>query len=147
MTPQQLQQAGEALFGPQWQTALARSLGMKDASLIRKILSGSRALTDNTARRIRLLMAHDEWIVGDGADTGHEYIVHTRYPRFIAKVASEQAGDDADILSGITYACADGDQVLCEFIWSDKPPESDDLVRLLQRADAALEAAAYDAMD
>lgn len=138
MTPEQLQQAGEVLFGPQWQTPLARSLGMKDAALVRKWLSGKTAMRPDTAQRIRLLLSHDEWIVGDGATNGGEYIVHTRYPRFIARVASEDRGDVADTISGITYACADGDATLCEFIWSDKPPVGDDLLRLLQRANAAI---------
>jgi len=147
MTPNELQRAGESLFGPQWQTPLARSLGMRDAAEVRKWMSGKRPIPDHTSRRIHLLLSHDEWIIGDGATNSDEYIVHTRHPRFVARVVSEQAADNADTLSGITYACADGDATLCEFIWSDKPPTDDDLLRLLQKADAALEAAAYAAME
>lgn len=129
MTPKQLRKVGETLFGSRWQTPLARSLGMKDASLVRKWLSGKTAMRPDTEQRIRLLMSHDEWVIGDGSTDGRKYIVHTRYPRFIAR---------ADAVSGLTYACATGDADRCEFIWSDKPPVGDDLFRLLEMADSAI---------
>ena len=105
--------AGEALFGPRWQTPLARSLGMRDAASIRSYLSGRRRIPAGTATRVTTLLAHDEWIVGFGAAHNARYIVHARWPRFYARI-------DQSILTDI--------------IWSDAVPPKAELLALLQRA-------------
>lgn len=139
MTPQELEQIGTALFGGQWQTPLARSLGMNDAALVRKFLSGARNIPEHTARRIRAMRNLDEFIVGD-APSGKEYIIHTLPPRFIATVHVAGMDDHigTDDIGGLTYACADDESVLCEFIWWDKPATGQDLQELLRRAELAL---------
>lgn len=145
MTPDQLRKYGEALFGDRWQTPVARLLGMKDAAEVRKWLRGpekGRPIPEHVEPRLKPMLNLDHFIVGEG-ESGKEYIIHTRPPRFVATVHSEEGGDDdlgLDILSGLTYGCADGDATLCEFVWWDKPPEDEsELRQLLRRADAAFE--------
>lgn len=139
MTPHELETFGRALFGDQWQTPLARSLGMNDAAQVRKWLSGARSIPDHAARRIRTMANLDEFIVGGGA-SGREYIIHTLPPRFVATVHVAGADDalGTDDIGGLTYACSDDESVLCEFIWWDKPATGDDLMTLLRRAELAL---------
>lgn len=55
MTPDELQTAGEKLFGPRWQTALARALGV-DGSTVRRWLSERLKITTQVSRHIDLLV-------------------------------------------------------------------------------------------
>lgn len=56
MTRDQLRQAGEALFGPHWQSPLARALGMSDRHM-RRLASGEAPITEGMAADIRRLLA------------------------------------------------------------------------------------------
>lgn len=141
MTPDQLKNAGESLFGTQWQTPLARTLGMRDASEVRKWISGKRPVPQRTAERIANLLKQDEWIVGRGANTYIDYIVHTHHPRFIARIADPEVDEDANVLSGVVFACENGEYI-CEMIWLDRIPVHDELVELMNRANKALDLAA-----
>lgn len=44
LTPDELQEAGEALFGKHWQSPLAAALGLRDTSRIRELLRGNRQI-------------------------------------------------------------------------------------------------------
>lgn len=56
MTPVELRKIGEKLFGPRWQTPLARALPVTTRS-IRHWLSGKRKIRPLVAARIRSLAA------------------------------------------------------------------------------------------
>lgn len=70
---------------------------------------------------------------GEGTE-GREYLIHTRKPRFMARIAADEAGLDldADRGTGITYVSAGF--VLCEIVWIDAPPGPDALVKLMEAA-------------
>lgn len=54
MTPDQLRQAGEILFGTRWQTALSRELGTTDRT-VRRWLSGKHPIPAWAERSIKRL--------------------------------------------------------------------------------------------
>lgn len=143
MPPARLATIGEALYGPRWQSALARLLGVDDRT-VRRWLAADRAIPEGAAEVLERLAKADEWINGEGAASGAEYIVHTRWPRFVARVVVEDEGlpgdAGADTIGGLTYSGEGG--LLCEIVWHDPPPEGRALRELLRRADDALIAAA-----
>ncbi len=51
-----LREAGEALYGPQWQTALATALGLSDARQVRQWLAGERKIPDRVWEDIKQLL-------------------------------------------------------------------------------------------
>jgi hypothetical protein len=53
MTPSEPRQIGEHLYGPRWQTKLARALPLKTTRTIRYWLSGKRKIRPLVAERIR----------------------------------------------------------------------------------------------
>ena len=55
MTPTQLEQAGAVLFGPRWQTDLARALGVSDRSM-RRWANGANPLPDGLRAEILELL-------------------------------------------------------------------------------------------
>ncbi|MDH5727381.1 MAG: hypothetical protein OEZ58_00110 [Gammaproteobacteria bacterium] len=81
----------------------------------------------------------DRWVIGEGADSTIEYLIHLSEPRFICKMFTEDFDDneDHDILEGITMSC-DG-LVLNQFIWIDEPPTGDNLHLLMADACKALD--------
>jgi len=94
----------------------------------------------------------DEWIIGDGLPehgVRREYVVHTKPPRFIARVVLDDEdglpmGEEgaADVLSGSTYDSGLG-FVLCEVAWIDPPP-SEDIRNWLEAAAKAVVSSAED---
>lgn len=57
MTPRAyLAAAGEALYGPRWQSALAADLGVADRTL-RRWLAGDREIPDSLPDELRALLA------------------------------------------------------------------------------------------
>ena len=84
---------------------------------------------------------HDPWIVGDGLDEHGrrtEYIVHTRFPRFIAVLADEEAGEDTGVLSGgYDYDIGDG-TMLCRIDWIDGVPTEETARLLFEEAERFL---------
>jgi DNA-binding transcriptional regulator YiaG len=54
MTPKQLTETGRVLYGEQWQTALARRIGV-DARTVRKWAAGDRAIPQPVAELLALL--------------------------------------------------------------------------------------------
>lgn len=67
-----LREAGEALFGHQWQTALAGALGLSDARRVRQWLSGERRIPDGIWGDVKRLLkerANKAVAVSEGLDT------------------------------------------------------------------------------
>jgi hypothetical protein len=58
MSPADLRAAGEALFGPQWQTPLAKTLDVNPRS-VRHWLSGKHKINTRTETLIRSLKPDD----------------------------------------------------------------------------------------
>jgi hypothetical protein len=56
MTPAELRSLGEIMFGPRWQTPLARALPVSSRT-VRYWLSGKRAIRPVIAARIRQIAA------------------------------------------------------------------------------------------
>jgi hypothetical protein len=94
------------------------------------------------------------WIIGADPDGEREYIVHTAYPRFIARIYLDEdelmvcdddrggnAGQSLDIVN------QDGDAAtICVLRWDDPPPADERIDALLRDAAAAM-AIADDASD
>lgn len=159
MTRQELAAIGLATFGMNWQSPLARALGMSPRH-IRRLASGDSPITESIAADIGKMLGasaiadpdwpRDVWIVGDAADefgARREYIVHTKRPRFVARIVActddglpEPAEEPADILTGTVYAS--GDYVVCEIVWHDAPPTPDKIHALLEEACHAIDASA-----
>jgi len=157
MTPTELQAIGMAVFGMEWQSALARAIDMSPRHM-RRLTAGVSPITETIAADIRRVLGvaeigdpdwpRDEWIVGDApveAGTGarREYIVHTRRPRFVARVVAvdndglaEPQEDPADIL---TCAYSSSDYVVCEIVWIDPPPGAEKIHALLEAACDAID--------
>jgi hypothetical protein len=72
----------------------------------------------------------------------HEYIVHARAPRFIARAHDERGNRQlpADTTTGAVYPAAD--KMLCEIAWIDRRPSPKALRDLLEAAADALGEAA-----
>jgi hypothetical protein len=138
MTPDEFQALSIALLRSAigWQTAIAKRLGFKDASRIRKWLRGAEDIppwvdarfAEWTGAAALAPWPRDEWMIGDalgGDGNRREYIAHLQAPRFVARIV--QCDDDvtpladelpADILSGTVY-CSE-DYVLAEITWIDE---------------------------
>jgi transcriptional regulator with XRE-family HTH domain len=101
------------------------------------------------ARRANVLRPADEWIHGKGTESEREYLIHTRPPRFIARLILDDLSDDehdAKTLSGVTYVSEYGDTIR-EIHWIDPPPASASekaLAELFSRAESVLEVMAAD---
>lgn len=142
MTPsERLRLAGERLYGSRWQTAMARSLGVSDRR-VRQWLAGDPVPAGiwRDLERIEIERRgwpRDEWLIASDGESRREYVVHTRAPRFVARMAHD--GDaDADLVTGITYACRGG-EMLCEIAWIDPAPASEpELLDLFQRVETAI---------
>jgi hypothetical protein len=136
-----LRTTGERLHGARWQTALARDLNVSDRR-VRQWLAGD-PIPAGVLRDLERLETEkrgwprDEWIIGTDAEGSREYIIHTRAPRFVARLAQEDG--HADLLTGITYACGSG-ETLCEVAWIDAAPmDEPSLLDLFQRAETAID--------
>lgn len=57
MTPKQLEKAGRDLYGEQWQTALARRIGVDDRT-VRRWFAGDRAIPAPVAHLIALILRY-----------------------------------------------------------------------------------------
>lgn len=136
-----LRLAGEQLHGSRWQSALARDLNVSDRR-VRQWLAGETIPPGVWLEIERLLTVskgwpRDEWLIASDAEGLREYIIHTCAPRFIARMAHD--GDDADTLTGATYACQSG-EILCEIVWMDPIPVDEPSLReLFARAETAID--------
>jgi len=144
----ELATAGAAIYGPRWKARMADFLTV-DRRTIARWLKGHPRVPEAVVRTLRRAVngagTRDEWIVGAGHRGAREYLVHTRAPRFIARLvaldgAAPQAVDaGADIDSGVVRRCKGGAEMLCEFGWLDPPPRDRELRALLDRAEGALD--------
>jgi hypothetical protein len=133
----------------QWKRG-ARPVPPEIASKLRALTAalGGVALADSDDAVAGIAPAlPPEWIIGTAApgtdEEAPEYLVHTARPRFICRVVDELS--EPAPLSALAYA--DGDTVLCDFVWLDREPEGEDLRRLCERAMAALGGAAVSGRD
>ncbi len=55
MTPSILRAAGEALYGPLWQSALARDIDVTDRTM-RRWVGGDNPIPENVGRELRALL-------------------------------------------------------------------------------------------
>jgi hypothetical protein len=112
-------------------------------ALAMRHLSASAA----AARRANVLRPADEWIHGKGTKSEREYLIHTRSPRFIARLILDDRPDDeadANTLIGVAYVSDHGD-IICETHWIDAPPASEKaLAELFNRAESVQEVVAAD---
>lgn len=112
---------GRALQGGAygWLTSLVRRQGVSNRTVRR--WAGEHTPAD---------LVCNEWILGEvAAGKGREYLIHTRPPRFLARMVNR----GADIQSSEVYEFPP-DHLLCEFQWLDSGPVApEDLQKLLTR--------------
>ena len=154
MTPDEFTASSIALLrsAVNWQTAMARRLGFKDASRVRKWLRGAEPIPPWVEAQFAEWLGatalapwpRDEWLIGDafgGDGRRREYIAHLQPPRFVARVVAcdgdglPEAGEEpADILTGTIYSS--GDYVLAEIAWIDEVAPGEIVKWLKAAADA-----------
>ncbi len=163
-TPEELERYCVALIGRAWgwQSEIAHRLGVTDRT-VRRWASGETQLPARVQAELEDLArsasgsrmgfaCRDEWIVGDGPRTAsrarREYIVHTRPPRFIARVVAldeltdgpEPDEDPVDTETGVAYQALP-ETLICEIEWLDPVPRGPELARLMEAAADAIEEA------
>ena len=135
-----------------WQSAIARELNVNSRTVRRWAKDGPPDKIRDQLLKIAgveddsgLAFPRDEWIIGDGpevkSNTRREYIIHTRPPRFIARIVAmdilteepEPDEEPADTLTGVVYRNGD-ETLLCEIQWIDRPPTTTQLTTLLEAA-------------
>ena len=152
LTPEDLRNIAESLGLPAygWQKKMSQLLSVTDRT-VRRWASGEAAIPDWVESELKKAMgvdpslgltltSRDEWLIADGGEE-REYIIHTRAPRFCARVVDIDPLEgtplpdqgNADVISGITYEMG-LDCVLCEIAWLDAPPGAASLKRLLSAA-------------
>lgn len=153
MTNAELRALGLAVWGAEWQSPLARAMGVNKRTVARWA-AGDTVVPESVSVEIRRVLGvgdavqpdwpRDEWIVGDGAGGKREYIIHTVRPRFVARVVNVDeeglpvAGEmPADTLTGVCYSAADS--LICEIVWIDPPPTERALLALMDAAADALD--------
>ena len=139
MTADELRALGAALYGGAygWQTAMAEWLGVSSRT-VRRWLSGAAPVPADVARILSPGLTgelpRDTWIIGAGTPDARgrrrQYIVHVRYPRFVARVVAvddegqpSSAERTADLHTGVVYSdtLTRRGTLLCEIIWIDMP--------------------------
>lgn len=158
MTPDEFTASSIALLrsAVNWQTAMARRLGFKDASRVRKWLRGAEPIPPWVEAQFAEWLGatalapwpRDEWLIGDafgGDGKRREYVYHMQPPRFVARVVAcdddglPEAGEQpADILTGTIYSS--GDYVLAEIVWIDEVAPGE-IVKWLEAAADAIDTA------
>ena len=151
MTLPEFRAVALALYGHEWQSPLARALGVTPRT-VRRWASGESPLPGWLEEKLTGLagardtgpLIRDEWIIGEGRD-GRRYIVHQAAPRFTARIVPVGEGGEiepdeaaADLLSGIAYS--NDDVVLAEFQWRDAPLPGHALVTLMEAASDFIDA-------
>lgn len=93
----------------------------------------------NDRSYLKLLRGHASpiarWIIGRDAFSEQEYLFHTAYPVFFAKISQDK---DAGILSGLSYETKSRKSFF-DFYWFDPFPESDTFMELMREAEDALD--------
>lgn len=145
MTREEFRAMSLGLYGHDWQSPLARALGVTPRS-VRRWASGevpvppwmAEKLTGLAGGHKTRITCRDEWIIGEGRD-GRRYIVHQAAPGFTARIVPvDDEGEpepneaEADISSGVVYS--NDDVLLCEVVWRDAPPQGLALAGLFEAA-------------
>jgi hypothetical protein len=68
MTPEELQAAGEALFGARWQSDMAEALGLHDSARIRSWLRGDRPVPRGVIAEVIAIARQREVLAAEIAD-------------------------------------------------------------------------------
>jgi len=76
------------------------------------------------------------WIIGADAYAGQDYLFHTDYPAFFAKIGHSLK---EAFLSRLTHAAAE-DHCFYDFVWLDSPPDDVTFHSLMREAEDALKA-------
>lgn len=139
LSTQEFRALGLALFGPGWQTEMARRLDVLPRT-VRRWAAGDTPVPDWVPLELGVTRdaanwPRDEWVLGFGDETDLAYIMHTREPRFIARVVPE--GEAAD-LGGVTTSFDGGE--IRECVWLDPCPPESELVSLMREAALVAEA-------
>ena len=157
MTTDELVEIGNAIFGWGWQRKIAHILDRNERT-VRRWRTGELRVPDEDAARLRALYAAadgekidgempvqplpPEWIIGTEAhgtdEKAAEYLIHTRRPRFIARIVdATDPADDTAPPGGLEWT--DEDWSLSNFQWIDEQPrDSIGLGDLMRRAMGAL---------
>lgn len=140
ITSSEFSAIGVGFYGEGWESEMARRLGV-NPYIIHQYADGYLPVPDTiledlgiieAGRRSRIPHA-PEWIFGEGEDLQDEYLVHTTYPRFIARLTT-----DDELCSGVAYITADGEQI-ADFVWIDVEPDEEGFRDIMYQADDALE--------
>lgn len=83
-------------------------------------------------------LRYDRWIIGEGADSEIEYLVHLSTPRFICKMKITDDDEGDTPINGLSCDLGLG-ELLYDFIWLDAQPSVTDMTTLLAAAGAAIE--------
>jgi len=76
-----------------------------------------------------------KWIFGRDAFSSQQYVVHTEYPAFFAKIGHDGEG----VLAPLCYGTRQG-QNLYDFVWFDPFPGHGQFRSVMGEAETALEA-------
>jgi hypothetical protein len=132
--------AALAMFGPGWQTRMAKWLRVNPRT-VRRWASGEVVVPGYVLNLMHIPFGGvgpesiPEWLFGTALGTGErEWVIHARPPRFIAEIA-----DADDLVGGFSYEIAQGDQ-FCRFLWLDPEPPRPVLHVLLDNADTERQA-------
>ncbi len=122
-----------------WQIKIAKVLGV-NVRTIQRWRTGENPIPQNIAKEFEALIGGDKFVTTRGPwlsgkdEAGREYVIHTHYPRFIARVVIVDnktgtlyapADYPADTTTGVVYkANDDGEttELLCEIEQIDKIP-------------------------
>ena len=87
---------------------------------------------------------HNEWILGLNVTRTREFLIHTAYPRFVARLVQCRDGiireDEMPVrfLEGVSYTI-DSRTMLCEVQWIDPQPTGKRLTDLFEMAAYAMD--------
>jgi len=80
----------------------------------------------------------DQWIIGEGADSITEYIMHLAEPVFVAKFWDGNECEEVPPNTTSGFSVAIGDCVFYDIIWFDDLPSNEEIIALFQEADDAI---------
>ncbi len=121
-----------ARFRENWQTKLARSLGVNPRT-VRRWASGEVPIPPTVAAHLgaRPAIAReypDEWLMASDPDEEREYVIHLATPRFVGMIVEDQ-----DLSEGTTLSLRD--ETVSRITWIDPPPaDLLPIIRSLQKA-------------
>ena len=127
-----------------WINGIARTLGVSQ-STASKWKNGKADVPDSVIDQLRGMAGINsqipEWIEGEGLDGQgglKTYLIHTKWPRFIARLVDDDGLVDSHELGGLSVS-VDGLE-LAGFVWHDEPKglNNDDIIAMVGEAVDAL---------